>query len=143
MNSSMDKPAIRVRQVMKKNVNIVDGMMTVGEALRKMKYPNTGLIIVSKRNPEDEYGVVVFRDIAREVLAKDLSPDRVNVYEIMSKPAVCVSPDMNVRNCARLFHRFGLQSAPVIEDGEIIGVISYREIVLKGLLHMLINEESD
>ena len=70
---------IRVRHVMKKEVDVVDGMLTVGEALKSMKYHETRTLIVDKRDEDDEYGVVMLRDLAREVLARDLSPNRVNV----------------------------------------------------------------
>jgi len=128
------KPIVRVREVMKSGVDIVDGMLTVGEALRNMQYPETRTLIIRKRTEDDEYGVVMFRDVAKSVLAPDLSPERVNLYEIMSKPVMGVDPQMDVRYCIKLFDRFGLSRAPVIEDGEIIGLVSYTDIVLKGVM---------
>ena len=123
---------IRVRDVMKFDVDIVDGMLTVAEALKSMKFPDTRTLIVDKRHDDDEYGVVMFRDMAKKVLARDHSPNRVNVYEIMSKPVLSVYPDMDIRYCTRLFDRFGLSRAPVLEDQKIIGLVSYTDIVLKG-----------
>ncbi len=128
------KPLMRVLEVMKNDVDIVDGMVTVGDALKTMKYPETRTIIVDKRDDDDEFGVVMFRDIAKRVLARDRSPDRVNMYEIMSKPVIGVEPQMGVRYCIKLFDRFGLSRAPVIENGKIIGLISYSDIVLKGVM---------
>lgn len=125
---------IRVRNVMKTDFDIVDGMMTVTEALKSMKYPDTRTLIVDKRHEDDEYGVVMFRDMAKKVLARDQSPDRVNIYEIMSKPVISVHPDMDIRYCTRLFDRFGLSRAPVLEHQKIIGLVSYTDIVLKGLI---------
>ena len=125
---------IRVRDVMKSEVDVVDGMMTVTEALKSMKYPDTRTLIVDKRHDDDEYGVVMFRDMAKKVLARDHSPNRVNIYEIMSKPVISVRPDMDIRYCTRLFDRFGLSRAPVVQDQKIIGLVSYTDIVLKGLL---------
>jgi len=124
---------IRVRDVMKSEVDVMDGMLTVTEALNTMKYQGTRTIIVNKRHEDDEYGVVMFRDMAKKVLARDQSPNRVNIYEIMSKPVISVDPDMDIRYCARLFDRFGLSRAPVVEDKKIIGLVSYSDIVLKGL----------
>ena len=124
---------IRVRDVMKSEVDIVDGMLTVTDALKSMKYPDTRTLIVDKRYPDDEYGVVMFRDMAKRVLARDQSPNRVNIYEIMSKPVISVHPDMDIRYCTRLLDRFGLSRAPVIEHQNIIGLVSYTDIVLKGL----------
>ena len=126
------KDIIRVRDVMKFDVDIVDGMLTVTEALKSMKFPDTRTLIVDKRHDDDEYGVVMFRDMAKKVLARDHSPNRVNIYEIMSKPVLSVYPDMDIRYCTRLFDRFGLSRAPVLEDHKIIGLVSYTDIVLKG-----------
>jgi predicted transcriptional regulator len=128
------KSIIRVRDVMKNEIDVVDGMLTVAEALKAMKYPDTRTLVVDKHDDDDEYGVVMFRDLATKVLARDLSPDRVNIYEIMSKPAIHIHPDMYIRNCTRLFNNFGLSRAPVIENDRLIGLISYTDIVLKGLL---------
>ena len=125
---------IRVRDVMKPEVAVVDGMLTVTEALRAMKHPGTRTLIVDKRHDDDEYGVVMFGDIAKKVVARDLSPDRVNIYEIMTKPVISVNPDMDIRYCTRLFHAFGLSRAPVLENNKVIGLVSYTDIVLKGLL---------
>ncbi|HGX93137.1 MAG TPA: CBS domain-containing protein, partial [Candidatus Tenderia sp.] len=52
---------------------------------------------------------------------------------IMSKPVVGVDPGMDIRYCARLFDRFGLSRAPVIECGKVVGVVSYTDMVLKGM----------
>lgn len=128
------KPIIRVREVMKSDVDIVDGMLTVAEALAGMKHLETRTFVVDKRHPDDEYGVVMFRDIAERVLAPNLSPERINVYEIMSKPVISVDPQMDVRYCIKLFDRFGISRAPVLENGKIIGLVSYTDIVLKGVM---------
>jgi predicted transcriptional regulator len=128
------KPIVRVREVMKSEVDIVDGMATVADALKGMKHPETRTIIVDKRHPDDEYGVVMFRDVAKRVLAPNLSPNRISVYEIMSKPVISVDPAMDVRYCIKLFDRFGLSRAPVIEDGRIVGLVSYTDIVLKTVM---------
>lgn len=133
MNS--DRKIIRVRDVMKKEFDMIDGRVTVMEALRTMKYVETKSLIVDKRNDDDEYGMVLISDIAKLVLAKDRSPDRVNVYEIMAKPLLPVDPDMDIRYCARHFETFSLSRAPVIEHRKVIGIVSYTDMVLKGLVH--------
>ena len=128
------KEIILVRDVMKQNFDIIDGMTTVSEALKKMKHIETKTLIVDKRDENDEYGVVLISDIAKQVLAKDRSPDRVNVYEVMAKPVISVDPNMDIRYCARLFENFGLSRAPVIENGKMIGIISFTDMVLRGMV---------
>ncbi|PKF56751.1 CBS domain-containing protein [Alteromonadales bacterium alter-6D02] len=111
----------------------LDGMKTVRDAIEAMKKHNTDIIIVNKRNEHDAHGILLLSDIAKKVLAKDRSPDRVNIYEIMTKPVVSVPPLMDVRYCARLFERFGLAYAPVIGNEEVLGIVGYRELVLHEL----------
>ncbi|NOQ90291.1 MAG: CBS domain-containing protein [Gammaproteobacteria bacterium] len=132
---STERKVIRVRDVMKQEFDMIDGRVTVMEALRTMKHVETKSLIVDKRHDDDEYGMVLISDIAREVLAKDRSPDRINVYEIMSKPLLSVDPDMDIRYCARYFEKFDLSRAPVVEHRKIIGIISFTDMVLKGLVN--------
>lgn len=127
------RSTIRVREVMKAHVDVVDGLTTVADALRQMRHVETKCLIVEKRHEHDEYGIVLIADIARHVLAQDRSPERVHVYEIMSKPVISVDPDMDIRYCARLFDKFGLSRAPVVEDRSIVGIVSYTDMVLRGL----------
>jgi len=129
----INREIIRVRDVMKQQIDIVDGMTTVSEALHTMKHVETKCLIVDKRHENDEYGMVLIADIAKQVLAKDRAPDRVNVYEIMSKPVLTVDPQMDIRYCARLFERFGLSRAPVVDHDRLVGIISYTDMVLRGL----------
>jgi CBS domain-containing protein len=129
-----DRKLIRVRDVMKPEVDIVHGMMTVKDALTTMKHIETKALIVDKRHEDDEYGIVLLADIAKHVLATDRAPERVNVYEVMSKPVICIDPDMDIRYCARLFDKFGLSRAPVVEKGKVIGIVSFTDMVLHGMV---------
>lgn len=124
---------ISVRAVMRENVTFVDGGIDVMEAMRIMKRVGATSLIVEKRDQDDEYGMLLFSDIAKEVIAKNRAPERVNVYEIMAKPVISVRPDMRVRYCARLFERCGISHAPVTEDDKIIGIVSYYLLVLGSL----------
>lgn len=128
---------VRVRDVMKHQFDTIDGMTTVADALRAMKHVETKALIVDKRHADDEYGMVLISDIARHVLAKDKAPERVNVYEIMAKPVISVDPDMDIRYCARLFERFELSRAPVVEQGRVVGIISFTDMVLRGLAQQI------
>jgi predicted transcriptional regulator len=130
----MSLPAyIPVSQVMRKEVTFVNGLTSVFEALRIMKKVQGTSLIVEKRHDTDEYGMLLFSDIAKQVLAKDRAPERVAVYEIMAKPVIAVRPQMDVRYCARLFDNFGISHAPVVENDNVVGIVSYYLLVLEGL----------
>ena len=133
----------RVRQVMKQTVMMVNRMATVKDALDKMKDVDTKCLIVDKRHEDDELGILLISDISRHVLAKDRAPDRVNVYEIMAKPIITVDADMDIRHCARLFSRFDLSRAPVVENGKVVGIVSFTDLVLKGFMELHAEEEAE
>jgi len=127
------KTIIRVEDVMKADFDLVDGMDTVAEVLRKSQHPESKCFIVDTRHENDEYGIVLLSDIAKRVLARNKSPERVNIYEIMTKPVVSVDPKMDIRYCTRLFENLGLGRAPVLDDGKVVGIVGYTDIVLHGI----------
>ncbi len=123
-----------VRDCMRTDVTEVDGKLDVLSALKIMKEVGATALIVKRRDENDEIGMLLFSDVAKEVIAKDRAPERVNVYEIMAKPVITVRPDMEIRYCARMFVNFGISHAPVVENDKIVGMVSYYLLVLHGIL---------
>lgn len=122
-----------IRDCMRKDVTEVDGSMDVLSALKLMKKVGDTSLIVKRRDEHDEFGMLLFSDIAKEVIAKNRAPERVSVYEIMAKPCLTVRPNMEIRYCARLFENFGISHAPVVESDKVVGMVSYYRLVLHGL----------
>ncbi len=139
MNTPKEEPrkVIRVRDIMRREFDLMESMITVADALRNMKHVDNKAIIIRKRNPDDEYGMLLISDVGRKVLARDRSPERVNVYEIMSKPVITLDPNMDIRYCARLFENFRLSRAPIVDNGEVVGMVSFTDLVLRGLVRNL------
>lgn len=127
----MSHKLVQVKDAMEQNsFHFADGMLTVEDGMKIAKEHNVSALIIEKRNEHDEYGMVMLADIAKNVIAKDRSAARTNLYEIMAKPLISVSPDMDVRYCARLFEQFGLHTAPVIKNDEVLGMVNYTNMVL-------------
>jgi predicted transcriptional regulator len=118
---------------MRTDVTEVDGQLDVLSAMKIMKKVGATSLIVKRRDENDEYGLLLFSNVAKKVIAKNRAPERVNVYEIMAKPVLTVRPDMDIRYCARLFENFGISHAPVVENDKIVGIVSYYLLVLHGL----------
>ena len=64
---------VSVKDVMKREFAIIDGKATIYEALMLMKQHRTSVLVVDRRSRDDEYGLLLVSDIARDVLAKDRS----------------------------------------------------------------------
>jgi len=131
-----DRKVIRARDVMNTHFFEVDGLATVRDILELMKSHGAAPIIIKKRHEDDEFGICLLSDISRKVLANDRSPDRVNVYEIMTKPVIFVRPEMDVRYCARLLEKTGVSVAPVLEEQKVLGIVNYENMVLNGLVEL-------
>ena len=129
-----EKTYTRVGDVMTRSPIVVDGLATVTEACDLMRAHSVSSIIIDKRHEGDEYGVLAVHDIAEQVVARDRAPDRVNVYEVMSKPVMNVDVDMNIKYAVRLLTRFRLTRALVLEDGKIAGIVTLRDLALRSIL---------
>ena len=131
MNQQADDRAIRVSEIMSGQVHTIDGMATVAEAMATMRRLQISSLVVNRRHDDDELGVITVSDLAREVVAHDRAPERVNVYEVMSKPALTVRSAMLVRYAVRLLVQFGVSRALVVDEGgEPCGLVTLRDLVL-------------
>ena len=126
------EPKIKVREVMTREVRTIDSLAPVREAMNKMKECGFSSLIVDRRDTDDEYGVIAITDISDQVVTKNLSFDRVNVYEIMRKPIISVHPEMDIRYAINLINRFKLSRAIVLDgDQNLLGIVTLRDMVLK------------
>lgn len=134
VNNHQQAPSITAESIMHDRYLLTDGFVTVADGIRLLCEHNSSCLIIKKRNAEDEYGIVLPSDIAKKVLAPNRAAERINLYEVMSKPAIGIRPSMNVRYCARLFDQFGLALAPVVDhQHNVIGVVDYPTLILRGL----------
>lgn len=118
-----------VKSLMRPSPGMIDGLATVQQALDIMRKDNVGALIIDRREEGDEYGIIVLSDIAAKVIAGNHSPERTSVYEVMSKPVVSVDADMDIKYAIRLLSRFDLSRALVTENGQLIGLVSLRQMV--------------
>ena len=123
--------SLYVRDAMTASVHTIEAMATVADAIRAMREAGVSSLVVERRDEADEFALLVVSDVAREVIAKNGAADRVNVYDIMSKPVVTVPADMKVKYAVRLMVRFGLSRALVVGDRrEPVGIVTLRDLVL-------------
>ena len=109
----------------------IDGLATVADAMALMKRHRVGSLVVNRRNEDDELGLIAVGDIARRVIAEDRSPERVNVYEVMSKPLLTLPEDMLAKYASRLLARFNLSRAVVVDhDRNAVGMVTLRDLIM-------------
>ena len=69
----------RVGEVMSRDVRTIDRMATVHEAMAIMAESGMSSLVIERRDPDDELGLLVVSDIANQVIAVQRSAERVNV----------------------------------------------------------------
>ncbi len=118
-----------VSEVMRPAPKSIPGLASVADALDVMRRYSISSLVIQRRDDADEYGLVVVHDIAEKVIARNRAPERVSVYEIMSKPVITVDAEMDVRYAIRLLTRFEISRVLVMDKGELVGLVTLRDLV--------------
>ncbi|NOX60982.1 MAG: CBS domain-containing protein [Chloroflexi bacterium] len=100
---------------------------TVFDALKLMADKNIGAVVVT--DAKGICGIMSERDYARKVVLHGRSSRTTPVSEIMTERVLVVRPDQTVQECMALMTRKRLRHLPVVEDGELVGIISIGDVV--------------
>ena len=117
------------KDIMNHKVARIGRDATAADAVAQLNDLGISSLIVEKNNPRDTYGIVTMGDIVLKVVAKGLPLTTVKVHEIMTKPLIWIIPDMSVKHVARLFANNGISRAPVIDNNELVGIITLHDIL--------------
>ena len=115
-----------VADVMTKSVISVDASMTINEAAKMMEDAKVGVVIVMENNTP--VGIVTDRDFAVKVAAHAYQVSSP-VKQIMSSPLFSINSEESVRTVADLMHDRGIRKLPVINDENVVGMITATDIV--------------
>jgi len=120
---------------MNRQFALVSPLDTLQDALVKMFECDCGVAIVDRADEDDAYGIMTYQEIVYRVIARSLPATRTRVGEIMIKPLIVVNPTLRLPFVAQLFSRFGIQNAIVIEEHQLVGVISSSDLVRALVMH--------
>lgn len=121
-----DADKITVRDVMTKSVIAVDSSLTVNQAAKLMEDAKVGAVMVMENNTA--VGIVTDRDFAVKIVAHAYQIT-TPVKQIMSSPLLAIGPDESVWMVADLMYTRGIRKLPVIEDDQVIGIITATDLV--------------
>lgn len=128
-----DMSYVSVKEVMTPNPVVIDGLASVAQAVALLNERGFSSLVIDKRHEGDEYGLLTIQDIAEKIISADRAPERVNVYEIMTKPSLTVDADMNIKYAVRLLLRFNLTRALVLDHGKVAGIATLRDLTLRSI----------
>ena len=125
-----------IGDIMTKAVISVDGSVTVNEAAKMMEDAKVGAVIIMENNKP--VGIVTDRDFAVKIVAHAYQIT-TPVKQIMSSPLISINSDESVRSAADVMHDIGIRKIPVIDDGNLVGMITATDIV--NLLAVCVEED--
>lgn len=100
---------------------------TVYDAIRLMAEKGVGAILVM--DGSELVGIVSERDYARKVALQDRSSRNTLVRDIMTPDVISVRPDRSVEYCMELMTDRRIRHLPVVEDGDVVGIVSIGDLV--------------
>lgn len=106
----------------------------------QMRLDHVGSLVVVDEN-QTPLGMITDRDIAIEVVARKLNPEKLTVKDIMTTPVVTATPTESMVVALARMREFGVRRLPIVdEQGKLVGVISNSNLVeeLSGLLDSLV-----
>ena len=131
-----------VKEAMKTNLVMVEPTTTVLEAAKLMKKNKIGnVLVVEKKQP---VGILTESDILKKVVAEGKNASEVLVEEVMSTPVVVADPYISLEEAMKTMVKCNIRRLPVIEDGELIGVVTQKDISrISPVLHDISREWYD
>ena len=121
-----DAKTITIGDVMTKSVISVDAALTINETAKMMEDAKVGAVIVMEDNVP--VGIVTDRDFSVKVAAHAYQITEP-VKQIMSSPLFSINSDESVRIAADLMHERKIRKLPIIDDGNVVGIITATDIV--------------
>ena len=131
-----DAKTINIGDIMTKSVISVDAALTINETAKMMEDAKVGAVIVMENNIP--IGIVTDRDFSVKVAAHAYQITE-HVKQIMSSPLLSINSDESVRIAADLMHERKIRKLPVIDDGNVVGIITATDIV--NLLSVSVEED--
>ena len=112
------------------DVLTIEPSVTLGEAARAMRGREVGAAVVTAGG--NLVGIFTERDLLRAI-AEGRHPDEHRVESYMTPDPITLPPDHLPSEAAQIMHERKFRHIPVVEDGELIGVVSIRDLVTAGM----------
>lgn len=117
-----------VKDVMSSPAITVSEGETVEKVAQLMDKYNVGCVIVTSKKGKP-LGIITERDLIIRVLAKNLLPSKLKVEDVMTSPLMTIDPDETLSEAARRMSRLNIRRLGVMYKGELVGIISSKDIL--------------
>jgi signal-transduction protein with cAMP-binding, CBS, and nucleotidyltransferase domain len=132
---------LKVRDVIGREVAAIDPSLSLLDAANRMVELGTDALIVSALEKDEPFGIITQKDVV-DLFADEVDIGKVTVGEAANKPLFIVSPGMPILYAAKMFRKGGVHHLAVFNGQEILGIISYRDVLggLPSLMEQVYSE---
>ena len=117
-----------VRNAMRPEIKKVPHTATIKQVAAKMKSDKVGSLFVEKK--KELVGIVTETDVVRKAVATGANLGKVTAEKIMSAPIVTIESGRTVNDASDLMGDRGVRHLGVTENGQIVGVVSVRDLLV-------------
>tara|TARA_Y100000310_G_scaffold345406_1_gene464616 strand:+ start:10784 stop:11236 length:453 start_codon:yes stop_codon:yes gene_type:complete len=121
------KTGYTVGQVMSKNVLICRRDSIVLDCAKLMAEKEVGSVVIVEG--KKAVGILTEQDLARKVLAKSLNPETTKMEDVMSTELYTIETDKDIHGAMTFMSNQRVKHLPVVENGELQGIISFKDII--------------
>lgn len=121
---------MKVRDIMTKDIVLLDCGSSVLEAARLMKHHNIGCIPITK-DAEKVVGMITDRDIVLRMVSYNKSPEKEIVDHVMTENIYSVEPSAEVDQALKLMKKQQIRRLPVIENGNLVGMVALGDFAVE------------
>ena len=130
VDSAGDVLSGKLKDLLAKKGNVViqvESDCIIAAAARKMRDNKVGALMVMKNDTLS--GIFTERDLMSRVVAEGLNPEKVQVSEAMTSSIATVPMETPIREAANIMSQNRIRHLPVLEEGQLYGVISVGDIL--------------
>ena len=120
---------VLVRDVMSKDVKVVRPDTTIKEVVATMNKFGIGSIMVVQS--DKPVGIITERDVLRRIIELSLAPETQTARHVMTSPITTINETASIEEAAKLMAKKKIKRLPVINDGKLVGILTYTDIVFK------------
>lgn len=118
------------KDFMHRYLEVVPQDTTAAAAAERMGVRQIGCLLVESNDPErGMFGIFTETDLVRKVLAQGLDPTVTMVDRVMASPILTIAGDRSMLDASHLMETNHVRHLCVEEAGEIVGIISVRDLV--------------
>ena len=121
---------MQIKNLMSENIITVDKDQNLTDALKLLRKHNVSRLPVT--NNKELVGIISERDIANKLGSskyENMPASRLHVSSVMIKDVITVPQSMQLGGVAKIMLEKGIGSVPVMEDNEMVGIVSKADFV--------------